>query len=151
MINDTLIVIVLAQAVLYGTPLLYAALGELLAADPSIGNILVYRGCFHLPGCIAWCVQPKGPLSQMSSLNDTADVLMSSFIDFVLPGADGARWSAGISSQGHIGHCCGHNRTQWSSPGHFGQGDPRAHVQTVVALRTFATRSLTGMSGPVEF
>ena len=30
-VNDSIIVVVLASAVVYGTPLLYAALGELLA------------------------------------------------------------------------------------------------------------------------
>ena len=39
MINDSLLVIVLAQAVLYGTPLLYAALGELLAERSGVLNL----------------------------------------------------------------------------------------------------------------
>ncbi|HET7745383.1 MAG TPA: ABC transporter permease [Gaiellaceae bacterium] len=38
-INDTLLVIVLAQAVLYGTPLLFAALGELLAERSGVLNL----------------------------------------------------------------------------------------------------------------
>ncbi len=38
-VNDSLIVIVLAQAVLYGTPLLYAALGELLAERSGVLNL----------------------------------------------------------------------------------------------------------------
>jgi len=38
-INDSLLVIVLAQAVLYGTPLLYAALGELLAERSGVLNL----------------------------------------------------------------------------------------------------------------
>jgi simple sugar transport system permease protein len=38
-INDTLIVIVMAQAVLYGTPLVYAALGELLAERSGVLNL----------------------------------------------------------------------------------------------------------------
>ena len=37
--NDTLLVIILAQAVLYGTPLLYAALGELLAERSGVLNL----------------------------------------------------------------------------------------------------------------
>ena len=39
MINDSLLVVVLAQAVLYGTPLLYAALGELLAERSGVLNL----------------------------------------------------------------------------------------------------------------
>jgi general nucleoside transport system permease protein len=38
-INDSLLVIVLAQAVLYGTPLLYASLGELLAERSGVLNL----------------------------------------------------------------------------------------------------------------
>ena len=38
-VNDGLLVIVLAQAVLYGTPLLYAALGELLAERSGVLNL----------------------------------------------------------------------------------------------------------------
>jgi simple sugar transport system permease protein len=38
-VNDTLLVIILAQAVLYGTPLLYAALGELLAERSGVLNL----------------------------------------------------------------------------------------------------------------
>jgi simple sugar transport system permease protein len=38
-INDSLLVIVLSQAVLYGTPLLYASLGELLAERSGVLNL----------------------------------------------------------------------------------------------------------------
>jgi simple sugar transport system permease protein len=38
-INDRLLVVVLAQAVLYGTPLLFAALGELLAERSGVLNL----------------------------------------------------------------------------------------------------------------
>ena len=37
--NDSLLVIVLAQAILYGTPLLYASLGELLAERSGVLNL----------------------------------------------------------------------------------------------------------------
>ena len=37
--NDSLLVVVLAQAVLYGTPLLYASLGELLAERSGVLNL----------------------------------------------------------------------------------------------------------------
>ena len=39
MINDSILVVVLAQAVVYGTPLLYAALGELLAERSGVLNL----------------------------------------------------------------------------------------------------------------
>jgi general nucleoside transport system permease protein len=38
-VNDSLLVVVLAQALLYGTPLLYAALGELLAERSGVLNL----------------------------------------------------------------------------------------------------------------
>jgi simple sugar transport system permease protein len=38
-INNSLVVVVLAQAVLYGTPILYAALGELLAERSGVLNL----------------------------------------------------------------------------------------------------------------
>ena len=38
-VNDSLLVIVLAQAVLYGTPLLFASLGELLAERSGVLNL----------------------------------------------------------------------------------------------------------------
>jgi general nucleoside transport system permease protein len=38
-INDSLLVVVLSQAVLYGTPLLYASLGELLAERSGVLNL----------------------------------------------------------------------------------------------------------------
>ena len=38
-VNDSLLVIVLAPAVLYGTPLLFAALGELLAERSGVLNL----------------------------------------------------------------------------------------------------------------
>ena len=57
MINDSLLVIVLAQAVLYGTPLLYAALGELLAERSGVLNLGVEG--MMLVGAVAgfWAVQ----------------------------------------------------------------------------------------------
>ena len=38
-VNDTLVVLVLAQAVVYGTPILFAALGELLAERSGVLNL----------------------------------------------------------------------------------------------------------------
>ena len=37
--NNSLVVVVLASGVLYGTPLLYAALGELLAERSGVLNL----------------------------------------------------------------------------------------------------------------
>jgi hypothetical protein len=54
-----------------------------------------------------------------SPKNGTPVLLVSDFTDSVLPGADTAQSSAGISSQGQIGHCYGHDRTFWSLPGTF--------------------------------
>src|SRR5207245_374449 len=63
MINDSLLVIVLAQAVLYGTPLLYAALGELLAERSGVLNLGVEG--MMLVGAVMgfWAVQRTGSLS----------------------------------------------------------------------------------------
>ena len=38
-INNSIVVVVLASAVIYGTPLLYAALGELLAERSGVLNL----------------------------------------------------------------------------------------------------------------
>ena len=38
-VNNTLLVIVLRQALIYGTPLLFAALGELLAERSGVLNL----------------------------------------------------------------------------------------------------------------
>jgi hypothetical protein len=119
-------------------------LGELPAADPPVGHILVHRRCFHSPGCIAGCLRAKRQIiHRMSSLNDAADVLISNFIDSVLPGADGARASAGISSQGHIGHRYRHNRTYRSSPGTF-----RTRPRPRYRLCTAAVRHLAADGWP---
>jgi general nucleoside transport system permease protein len=59
-VNDSLLVVVLAQAVVYGTPLLYAALGELLAERSGVLNLGVEG--MMLVGAVMgfWAVQRFG-------------------------------------------------------------------------------------------
>jgi simple sugar transport system permease protein len=42
-VNDTLVVQVLTQEVVYGTPILFAALGELLAERSGVLNLGILR------------------------------------------------------------------------------------------------------------
>ena len=64
--NDSLVVVVLASAVVYGTPLLYAALGELLAERSGVLNLGV-EGTMLVGAVMGfWAVQridAPGPLS----------------------------------------------------------------------------------------
>ncbi|HEY6962795.1 MAG TPA: ABC transporter permease [Gaiellaceae bacterium] len=59
-INNSILVVVLSSAVVYGTPLLYAALGELLAERSGILNLGVEG--MMLVGAVMgfWCVQRSG-------------------------------------------------------------------------------------------
>jgi ABC-type uncharacterized transport system permease subunit len=59
-VNNSLVVVVLAQAVVYGTPLLYAALGELLAERSGVLNLGVEG--MMLVGAVMgfWAVQRLG-------------------------------------------------------------------------------------------
>jgi simple sugar transport system permease protein len=61
-INDSILVVVLASAVAYGTPLLYAALGELLAERSGVLNLGVEG--MMLVGAVMgfWAVQRTGSL-----------------------------------------------------------------------------------------
>jgi ABC-type uncharacterized transport system permease subunit len=61
-VNDSIIVVVLASAVVYGTPLLYAALGELLAERSGVLNLGVEG--MMLVGAVMgfWGVQRTGSL-----------------------------------------------------------------------------------------
>jgi simple sugar transport system permease protein len=61
-INDSIVVVVLASAVVYGTPLLYAALGELLAERSGVLNLGVEG--MMLVGAVMgfWGVQRTGSL-----------------------------------------------------------------------------------------
>src|SRR5262249_47711136 len=59
-INDSIAVVVLAQAVVYGTPLLYAALGELLAERSGVLNLGV-EGMMLIGAVMGfWAVQRVG-------------------------------------------------------------------------------------------
>jgi general nucleoside transport system permease protein len=62
-INNSVIVVVLASAVVYGTPLLYAALGELIAERSGVLNLGVEG--MMLVGAVMgfWAVQRTGSLS----------------------------------------------------------------------------------------
>jgi ABC-type uncharacterized transport system permease subunit len=65
-VNNSLIVVVLASAVLYGTPLLYAALGELLAERAGVLNLGV-EGMMLIGGAVGfWAVQRIGGPSGVS-------------------------------------------------------------------------------------
>ena len=61
-INDSILVVVLASAIVYGTPLLYAALGELLAERSGVLNLGVEG--MMLVGAVMgfWGVQRTGSL-----------------------------------------------------------------------------------------
>ena len=62
MINHSLLVIVLAQALIYGTPILFAALGELLAERSGVLNLGV-EGMMLVGAVIGfWGVQRTGSL-----------------------------------------------------------------------------------------
>jgi simple sugar transport system permease protein len=62
-INDSVLVVVLASAIIYGTPLLYAALGELLAERSGVLNLGVEG--MMLVGAVMgfWGVQRTGSLA----------------------------------------------------------------------------------------
>jgi len=105
---------------------------------PIIESCCTTGGYPHSPGRIAWCAQSKRQIVDPMSSNDTADGLRSNFIESVVPGASSARSSAGISSQGHIGHRNGHERTHWSSPA----------TQTQMALRRSPYLKLTRSRTP---
>jgi simple sugar transport system permease protein len=57
-VNNSLLVVVLAQAVLYGTPLLYAALGELLAERSGVLNLGV-EGMMLLGAAVGYWVTQR--------------------------------------------------------------------------------------------
>jgi general nucleoside transport system permease protein len=62
-VNDSIVVVVLASAVIYGTPLLYAALGELLAERSGVLNLGV-EGMMLVGAVLGfWAVQRTGSLA----------------------------------------------------------------------------------------
>src|ERR1700751_3632032 len=61
-VHDSLVVVVLASAVVYGTPSLYAALGELLAERSGVLNLGV-EGMMLMGAVMGfWAVQRTGSL-----------------------------------------------------------------------------------------
>jgi general nucleoside transport system permease protein len=76
-INNSVVVVVLASAVIYGTPLLYAALGELLAERSGVLNLGVEG--MMLVGAVMgfWAVQRTGSLSLGIVVAATAGAAMA--------------------------------------------------------------------------
>jgi general nucleoside transport system permease protein len=76
-INNSVAVVVLASAVIYGTPLLYAALGELLAERSGVLNLGVEG--MMLVGAVMgfWAVQRTGSLSLGIVVAATAGAAMA--------------------------------------------------------------------------
>ena len=66
-VNDGLLIVVLAQAVLYGTPLLFAALGELLAERSGVLNLGV-EGMMLFGAAVGYWVSQRAPGSEASAL-----------------------------------------------------------------------------------
>ena len=77
MINNSILVVVLASAVTYGTPLLYAALGELLAERSGVLNLGVEG--MMLVGAVMgfWAVQRTGSLSLAIAVAAVAGAAMA--------------------------------------------------------------------------
>jgi simple sugar transport system permease protein len=77
--NDSLLIVVLAQAVLYGTPLLFAALGELLAERSGVLNLGV-EGMMLVGAAVGfWVTQRVG--------GSDASVLILAVVGAALSGA----------------------------------------------------------------
>ena len=76
-INDSILVVVLASAVVYGTPLLYAALGELLAERSGVLNLGVEG--MMLVGAVMgfWGVQRTGSLGLAVAVTAIAGAAMA--------------------------------------------------------------------------
>ena len=82
-VNDSILVVVLASAVVYGTPLLYAALGELLAERSGVLNLGVEG--MMLVGAVMgfWGVQRTGSLAVailVAALAGAAMALIHAFL-----------------------------------------------------------------------
>ena len=86
-VNDSILVVVLASAVVYGTPLLYAALGELLAERSGVLNLGVEG--MMLVGAVMgfWGVQRTGSLAVavlVAALAGAAMALIHAFLVITL-------------------------------------------------------------------
>jgi simple sugar transport system permease protein len=82
--NNSIVVIVLASAVLYGTPLLYAALGELLAERSGVLNLGVEG--MMLVGAVMgfWAVQRTGNLGLAVLVAAVAGAAMAAIHAFLV-------------------------------------------------------------------
>ena len=82
-INDSIVVVVLASAVVYGTPLLYAALGELLTERSGVLNLGV-EGMMLVGAVLGfWAVQKTGSLPAafaVAALSGAALGLIQAFL-----------------------------------------------------------------------
>ncbi len=82
-INDSIVVVVLASAVVYGTPLLYAALGELLTERSGVLNLGV-EGMMLVGAVLGfWAVQRTGSLPAafaVAALSGAALALIQAFL-----------------------------------------------------------------------
>src|SRR5919197_211511 len=83
-INNSVIVVVLASAVIYGTPLLYSALGELLAERSGVLNLGVEG--MMLVGAVMgfWAVQRTGSLSLAIAVAALAGAAMAAIHAFLV-------------------------------------------------------------------
>jgi simple sugar transport system permease protein len=83
-INNSILVVVLASAVVYGTPLLYAALGELLAERSGVLNLGVEG--MMLVGAVMgfWAVQRTGSLSLAIAVAALAGAAMAAIHAFLV-------------------------------------------------------------------
>jgi simple sugar transport system permease protein len=83
-INNSILVVVLASAVIYGTPLLYAALGELLAERSGVLNLGVEG--MMLVGAVMgfWGVQRTGSLTLAILIAAVAGMAMASIHAFLV-------------------------------------------------------------------
>src|SRR2546430_9752306 len=83
-INNSIVVVVLTSAVVYGTPLLYAALGELLAERAGVLNLGVEG--MMLVGAVMgfWAVQRVGSLTLAIAVAAVAGAAMAAIHAFLV-------------------------------------------------------------------
>jgi ABC-type uncharacterized transport system permease subunit len=83
-VNNSILVVVLSSAVIYGTPLLYAALGELLAERSGVLNLGVEG--MMLVGAVMgfWAVQRTGSLTLAILIAAVAGAAMASIHAFLV-------------------------------------------------------------------
>ena len=81
MVNDSLVVEILTQAVVYGTPILFAALGELLAERSGVLNLGV-EGMMLVGAAMGFWGMQRAPGSDAAAL--TLGVLTAAFAGLVM-------------------------------------------------------------------